>query len=398
MKLLAGALSFVDATPALERLAALPERKWQELFAYADPAGLTLYLLAALERAGLASHLPESVTQALRERQEKNRLRLVRTMDEASEALETLRAAGLRAAMLKGFTLEPEFTADADLRKQYDLDLLLAPGDAQRAHRLFREKGYEQVLDDESVASSHLPALVRKQGWEWRGDYFDPEIPRTIEIHERLWNPEFERLEAEIDHDLVARIESREFRGRKFPVLHRHDQFASVVLHVAKHILHGNLRISHLYELAYFMERHANDATPWPAFGRLTAVAFAVAARVFGCRRPKTHGVLPAAEAWARRFSHTLWDREQASKCELLLHLLLIDNNRDRAAVMRRRLMPTRAPGPIDAVHLAPSELTPRRRALRFARQAGYFTKRAWFHARAIPGFTIASARWFLGK
>ena len=179
MKWIAGCLSFQKAVshPALERLASLRERDWPDLLAYSDRSGLTLYLLAALERAGLAANLPESVRQTLRERQEKNRQRLARTMEEAAEVLEILRKAGLQAAMLKGFSLEPEFVAKADLRSQYDLDWLLSPDDALGAHRLLLERGYEQILEGESLSHSHLPTLVRKTGWEWRGDYYDLDIP-----------------------------------------------------------------------------------------------------------------------------------------------------------------------------------------------------------------------------
>ena len=46
----------------------------------------------------------------------------------------------------------------------------------------------------EDFPTDHLPALIRKTGWEWRGDFFDPEIPTAIELHHRFWNSQFARL------------------------------------------------------------------------------------------------------------------------------------------------------------------------------------------------------------
>jgi hypothetical protein len=401
-ELIAASLSFqnVVAVNALERLARFPENQWPSLFAYTDPAGLTLYLLAAFEERGLAASLPGPVLEALVLRREKNRQRLKRTLELAAGLVDLLNAAGLHAAFLKGFTLQPEFVASAERRVQYDLDLYLSEKDALRAHRLLMERGYEQIGDRESSRSGHLTTLLQKTGWEWLGDFYDLEIPRAVELHYQLWNGEFECLPVEISPDPLKRICWRDFDGMSLPGLCPEDQVTNVVLHSMRHILHGDLRISHLYEIGYFLERHAEDHALWQGWSsqahtslqRLAAVVFAITSEIFGA--PRGPRAEPLVEAWAQRFSSTLCQLETNSKYEVILHLALLRNWRDKALVLRRRLLPMRLPGLVDAVFVAESQLTLPRRALRFVRQTFFVMRRGWFHLRAIPRFAWAWAAW----
>ena len=48
----------------------------------------------------------------------------------------------------------------------------------------------------EDFPTDHLPVLIRRTGWEWRGDFFDPDIPMGVELHFQFWNPRLERLPA----------------------------------------------------------------------------------------------------------------------------------------------------------------------------------------------------------
>ncbi len=411
----ASCLSFQEAVarPALEHLAALPESRWPALLAYTDRTGLTLHLYARLEAAGLTAGLPSGVREGLASRAVKNRARLARLLEEAVRLLETFRAAGLRAAVLKGFTLEPHFVPSAALRAQYDLDFYLSPADAAAAHRLLRGQGYEPIGGEEDGPTIHLPTLVRKTGWEWRGDYFDLEIPISVELHSRLWHPEFERMPADLEADPLSRLEVRRIGASEFPVFSPPDQLGSVVLHLMRHLFRGSLRPSHLYELAYYVGwalakpaqgagRSPASALRWfwppvqpPSLHKLTAVAFAIASQIFGAQTADTQECLSyAMEAWVARFSSTVLDQKNSSKCEALLQLALVEGWKNRAVVLRRRLLPLRLPAPVDAVHLPESNLSFRRRLLRQARQARYVLGRAWFHLRSLPGFALAAALW----
>ena len=51
-----------------------------------------------------------------------------------------------------------------------------------------RGVGYEAVKEIAHNGSDHLPVMIRKTGWTWRGDYYDPEMPPSVELHFRFWN------------------------------------------------------------------------------------------------------------------------------------------------------------------------------------------------------------------
>ena len=63
----------------------------------------------------------------------------------------------------------------------------------------------------------HLPRMIRKTGWKWREDYFDPEMPTAVELHFSFWN---ERVECFSAGDLTpfwARRVVREVAGLQLP-------------------------------------------------------------------------------------------------------------------------------------------------------------------------------------
>src|SRR5580693_9450120 len=104
-------------------------------------------------------------------------------------------AAGIEFVFLKGTSQWPHFVADPRLRAQYDLDVLCPAEEVRRGWELLLEKGYEP-LPGPPLPTDHLPTLIRKTGWRWRGDYFDPDSPLSIELHFRLWDEDTERLRA----------------------------------------------------------------------------------------------------------------------------------------------------------------------------------------------------------
>ena len=348
----------------MRRLAALPPAEWETILPWSDRKRLTLQLFARLE----SFSLDPAVRQAFEERREKNRRRLARLRDEASRVLAILQGAGLRAMFLKGFTMAPSFVPCLEVRQQYDLDLYLSERDARRAHQLLQERGaYALDLDNEDRAN-HLPALVPRSGWEWRGDFFDLDIPISVELHYRLWNPEFERI----------RLQYAEPDGSAT------GQLACVVLHMMRHVFRGNVQPSHIYELAWFLEHHSEDADFWeqwrktdPALQELGAAAFAIAARIFGARLPQVEIPRPVA-AWVQRFATTALDQQHAGKCQALLQLVFVRGWRDRWTVLHRRLLPLHLPGP----------------GPRAMRQTRYVAARAAYHVRSIFGFAAAAVLW----
>jgi len=374
------ALSFRDPAAALTRLAALPSADWEEILSWTDRKRLTLQLFARLD----PYQIPDDVREALETRREKNRRRLALLRDETAKVLAILQAEGLRASILKGLTLAPNFVPNLDLRQQYDLDLYLSERNAVKAHGLLLSRGSYAVDQDNEGRASHLPALIPKSSWEWRGDFFDLEIPMSVELHFRLWNAKFECL-------AIAYPEPQESLI---------GQLASVVLHMMRHVFHGNLTLSHVYELAYFLEHHFDEQELWhawrrtdPALQELSTAAFAIAGRVFDCRLPDVP-VQHDVAAWVRRFGLSVIEQEHAGKSQVLLQLALVRSWPDRVKVLRRRLFPLNVPGPVDGAYLAPEILTLSRRVRRAWRRSLHVAGRAWYHVRSLFGFVRAFVIW----
>lgn len=402
--LAAACLSFDPPTArkALDRWAALDEPARRRLLAFTDRAGLTLHLWRIARAAGLAPQLADGA--AYEERLRKNKLRLEKRETETAELLALFHRAGLRAAVLRGITLEPDFVVAAEDRVQYDLDFYLSPEQARAAFELLRAQGYEPVVGRQRAPLDHLPALARKTGWEWRGDFFDTDIPAAIELHFRLWDAEFERIPVEFIPEPLARLVER----NGVPTLDCRDQFASCTLHALRHLFRGSLRLSHLYEIAYFLDTHTGAAGFWrdwcaspnAPLRRLCAAGFALAARVFQSRlasdlEPEIALLPRQASSWIEQFAETVLEQEHSRKVEVLLQLSFVSGASDRLRVLRRRLLPLALPDPIDALYLPNEKLPAKRRLLRAARQARFVLARGAFHLRALPGFLRAAGAWW---
>jgi hypothetical protein len=189
--------------------------------------------------------------------------------------------------------------------------------------------------------------------------------------------------------------------GIQLPVLHPVDGLGYTALHVLRHLLRGNVTAGQVYELAGILDRHAGNDEFWalwrawhsPQLQRLEAVAFDLAKAWFGCATP-----LPGpSERWFREFAWSpLAAQFRANKDELWLHLDLLESAADRWCVARRRLLPSRLPGPVDAVYLP--EMSWRRRWTKRLRYGAYVTGRMWHHTSTLPRTLGAGVHWWIGS
>ena len=378
LRLPGGGAPLADCSPA----------EWKSALYYCDR-----HQMALLVRHVCGARLPEAVRGRLDRDYARNRERLRRVRQVYREAADALAARGIECAVLKGFAGAGAYFPDPDARVQYDLDLY-CPAAPYRARDALVAAGYESV-DSVETSTTHLPPLVRKTGWQWRGDFFDPEIPVSIELHDRLWNDRFEAIPAP---GLEAFWERRVRLPEGCLALDPVDALGHKALHVLGHVLHGEVRAAHLYELAYFLDAHAGDGEFWrrwhdlhPAGLRaLELLAFRLAYAWFECRlHPSVveeSENLPAAVA--RWFEVCAASPAEAlfrpNKDELWLHFLLLRTARDKAALLRRRLLPARLPGPLDSVFLPQRDLTWRVRLRKRVQFARYALGRAVFHLRAV--------------
>lgn len=302
--------------------------------------------------------------------------------------------------VLKGFTHVPEFIGDLRLRVQYDLDLYVPPSETEKARDALVKLGYHPIQGTESLAMDHLPAMVRKTGWEWRGDFFDPEIPTSIEVHFQFWDPSTERLRAERLDDFWSRRDSRQ--------LALVDKVGYAALHLTRHLLRGSVRAFHVWELANFLNSHHAPEfwREWqrlhpPSTRRLECVAFLLAKQWFACRVPhpvedSIDQLSPSIHRWFEIYGWSpIESMFEPNKDELWLHMALLDSTFDRFDVMRRRLIPMSPPGPVDAIYTPSDQLTLGRRITRTARNFAYAASRAVHHFRLFIPTVWQGIRWW---
>ncbi len=340
---------------------------------------------------------------------DRNRIRLANILKAYDEISAALGAAGIEYAVLKGFTLVPKFCPDPVTRMQYDLDLVMTQDGALRARTALGALGFESLAALEDFPTDHLPAMIRKTGWEWRGDFFDPEIPTMLDLHFRFWDEHTERIQAPGVEDFWSRRTEVAAFGRRIPCLHPVDSLGYFCLHLLRHLLRGSVNFAHVYELAYFLNAHKDDEEFWKEWHalhsdelrQLESIGFALANAWFGCgmssaARDAVSSLPERVQLWME--NHAASPAEalfHPNKNELWLHLELLEAWPDKLSVLRRRLLPIRLPGPVDAVCLPDSMLTLRIRVRRTTKYLLYVGSRIAHHLLALPPLIRDGSGWW---
>ncbi|MGH9672183.1 MAG: nucleotidyltransferase family protein, partial [Bryobacteraceae bacterium] len=287
---------------------------------------------------------------AIERRLEANRERHRRLRAIFAEIEEAFTAARIPFVVLKGFTHYPGFVGELERRAQYDLDLFSPPGSVEKARDGLLALGYEPVRGRERYPTDHLPVMLRRNAFQWRGDYFDVDIPFAVELHFRFWDERTEGFHAPGANEFWERREGMR--------LHPADRLGYAALHVLRHLLRGSLKAGHVYELAWFLD-HQRDKFFWSEWRalhggelrRLESIAFRLAACWFGCASPGDAG--PEAERWMERYALApLESHSKPNKHEIWLHLPLVPSTAAKLRVLRRRLLPATLPARSTAARL----------------------------------------------
>ena len=373
------------------------ENDWRTLLPQCDRAHLTLPLAI---RA--AHELPEGARQRVERNLADNAVRHHRAVEAYQEIAAAFATHGVEHAVLKGFSQQPHYCRDLQHRPQYDLDFYCPPDSIDNALRVVRELGYESFGRSRSPMD-HLLPLIRKTGWRPKDDYFDPDMPFTVELHHRFWDPETERFHAVETAALWQRRTIARCGAMEFPALSEHDRFSYATWHLVRHLVRGDLRAYHVYEIAHFLHHTAADDAWWSEWskfkpGTAEGIAIRLAQEWFGCAlHPVAQQLveeLPAAvEDWFLTFAwSSLISAQKPNKDELFLHLSLVPSLLDRTQVVRRRLFPVRFQPPVIDAHVpAPgSGLIWRRRLFGL-----WFTaKRVVYHLQALWPVAWSALRW----
>jgi hypothetical protein len=234
---------------------------------------------------------------------------------------------------------------------QYDLDFLCQPSQSGAAVEVLRRIGY-RAHSEGSLSDQHLPPMVKPEEWKWNGDYFDPDIPISVDLHTRLWNNESDRIRLSGLERFVER------RCRDIPCFCLADRVAYAALHALRHILRNDARPAHIYELACFLDATARDSRFWENWAtlhdstlrRLQAIVFRFAAEWFKCDLPdivsrEVSRLPPQIQAWFHDFAWSpVMNILRPNKDVIWLHLALLSSAVDRLVILRRRLLPMHRP------------------------------------------------------
>lgn len=386
-------------------LTRLTEEEWTRVVRFCDRTQLTLPLALRCRE-----FLPDAVRERTARNLAGNEQRWQRVQEAYGEVAAEFRRAGIDFAVLKGFSHCPHFVADPRWRPQYDMDLLLQPGQLENSRAAAERLRYEPLRGTNGRVD-HLPTMIRKTGWEWRGDLFDPEIPISLELHFRLWDQRTERLDPSGIDQFWERREIRAVDGVSFTALHPVDTVAYASLHLLRHLLRGDVKAFHVYEIASMLDRSSGDDAFWnrwrdwhdPSLRRVEAICFALAQRWFHCAIPPAVSeeiamLAPEIARWLDTSAFSpLMALVRPNKDELWLHWSLIDSSHARWSMMRRRLLPESLPGPVDAVHVPDREITPRIAIRRKWRYLRYSAARVAHHLSVLPGVVSGAVQWFAG-
>jgi predicted MFS family arabinose efflux permease len=390
--------------PRKHALGRLDDREWREALEYCDRSRLTLTLREAARDA-----MPEWARERTDNDAAKNLLRLASIQNTYRDLADALHAAGSEFLALKGITHCALFGGLPEMRVQYDIDLFAPHNHLYRARDAIVACGYEPVEALADFPTDHLPVMIRKTGWEWRGDYFDVEIPLSVDLHFQFWDQSVECFDVPGTEQFWGRRITRHIGGCDLPVLTPTDALGYTALHLLRHLLRGDLSPFHAYEMAGVLESLAGDTAFWsewrgshpPAMRRLEAVAFRLSCEWFGCNltaeATEEIGQLSAPiSEWFSQFALSPASAAyDSNKDELWLHCALLSSRRDVWSVARRRLLPLNLPPWGGGIHVPEAQWTWRKRLGEWFNHLAYARKRAVHHAAAIPRVAVSGSRWW---
>ena len=391
---LVAALSFTD--PRVEPLRSLTRGDWEQLLSRWG----VLRLMIPLRR-----YRAEAVPEWVRSKIDAN-------LEDNAERLENIKACyrefldaspeGAEHVILKGFAQYPDLIEHPRFRVQSDIDIHCPPESLLPARDTLLKLGYETRRGERTVAADHMPIMIRRSGWEWRGNPFDPEMPVSFEIHGRLWNDQLEGFGppvAELSRFWLRRTENQ-FDGLRFPALATIDNVGYCALNVLRDALRDSMSVQLVYELARFLDLRSDDQQLWgnwrelhsEGLRRLETVSFLLASNLFACHlsgaiQAEVERLPHAAKVWFRSYAHSpLAASFVPNKDALWLHLSLLESPYARGKILLNRLLPSRVP-PFEAAHVqkVSSAAASQTRLAKTSRYLRYAAARITFHLRILP-------------
>ncbi len=176
--------------------------------------------------------LPGDDLAPLREAYEESRAKIQWTLAAARPVLEAFVAAGIEPLILKGAALARFYADDPALRPMRDVDVLVPPGQVERAIATLSTLGYEPA----GIAPSCLARYAFRVSPGW---LFVARNAPDVDLH---WHVLHESRQPGADRDFWQGAISMGFQGMTVKALNATDQLLHVCVHGLQHEPQGNLR------------------------------------------------------------------------------------------------------------------------------------------------------------
>lgn len=396
------ALHWPPRPHAVARFAALRPADLKKVLLHLDETGLAVYLLNHLAEHSLYSVLTRQLQDALTERLEKNEARSEDMFQEFTRVVAALDSARVTYAVIKGFSLVPDYSPAICVRHQTDLDIQIDPASASAAHRALVKLGYSLESQDPSGETKFLRHMGRP--FQGMNDIYALQSESRIELHEQFWERRFQVVLG-FHQEPLARRTLKTVRDVTFPVLAEEDRFVGQLLHAFRHFLKGWIRSSWLFEIASFLRAHSANQDLWEKIGKRNdpektvhacGLILLLCRQLLGTSIPERLqeayiAPLPRhLSLWVELFGSTWAAADmEGSKLNLMIHEHFVPDPRRWRKQYSSLLMPRRTPA-VSLESRANGEPSTKWRR----RQAEIFFQRASFHFSRNVEYALYSLRW----
>lgn len=346
----------------LVEIAQFSRRRWGRVLQWLDDAGLGFYFLQKLKDVNAVDTIPDSALNHLQQNFAANQLRVEDMSRRFDFINKKFNDAGIHYAVIKGFSLVPEFCPYSPLRHQGDLDYLVDDESLPAACQVLLEAGY---ISKESLSSVEK-IFVIPGGKPSRGaEQYSPRAPHAVELHTNMWDGPMHQLPQIPNLFFLERAVNKQWNGLTFPALCEEDAFVLQILHTCQHLFTLWIRMSSLFEIGFFLHQRADDTEFWnrtaqgigetPILRELTVVVVELVSRLFTTPLPAIFrawavNIRPESRVWIEHYARRCAFSELAFyqfrlfptvKLVLFLQQQFRENTSRGKSVVRKRLLPS---------------------------------------------------------
>jgi hypothetical protein len=309
-------LAFSSSGPGVDALNTINSHQWNRTFQWLNDSGLAFYFLHRLKTQNATGTIPEPLLFRLRADFAANQKRMADLFNRMRHINAQFQNSGLRFAVLKGFSLVPDYCPDISLRQQGDLDYLIDQQSLGAACRILTDMGYlsKQTGSSKERLFFKPGTVPRSRGSE----QYSSRAPHAVELHLDIWDGELLRLPSVQRQFTARRVVMKEIEGTRFPALDDADAFLIQVLHAMSHVFSHWIKVGSLLEIAFFLNQRASDARLWEMIEQrvgcnaelreFVVVVSESATQLFDAPLPQlvqtwTGQLRPGARVWIDRYS-----------------------------------------------------------------------------------------------